>query len=590
MKKIAKAAAVLFIACIACLLSAQTTRAATGWVNSGGSIYYYDAAGNMLKGWVFLNGSWYYFGASTGIMQTGLLTDKGHVYYLKSNGAMATGSVTLSGTTYMLDANGAITAAPGWNKIDDRYYYFTGSNTVLTNAKTPDGYYVSSNGQWLQGAISKGIDVSRYQGAIDWRQVSAAGIDFAIVRVGSVRYGIDAYYHTNMQSAINLGLKTGVYIYSYATTPEEAVAEANFVLDNIKNYTISFPVAIDIEDNIHKTKTPAQLAAIANAFCATIEAAGYQPIIYGSKTWYSKYIDTPALNYDLWVAQYNSVCTYTGSYAIWQASSTGRVNGISGNVDINYLYKDYSSVIVKDGWAQKRGIWYFYKNYKAVTGLQTINGQRYYFDYLGRMQTGWALLNNVWYYFNDDGSMATGWVEYKKGWYYLNTDGRMQTGWLTIPSGTYYLTANGDMLTGWQTLDGRQYYFHSSGARAESFNVIGGKTYFFGSDHTLRTGWQTINGSVYYFDTDGAMVSGWTDIEGSRYYFSPEGILQKEWLLLGSAWYYLDKDTGVMAQGWLQLGENWFYLTPGTGIMLAGCTQNIGGVNYTFDANGYWIP
>lgn len=591
MKKAKKLFIVSLMACTICLLSASAVHAQTGWVTSGGSKYYYTSAGNMHKGWAFLNGSWYYFGTTSGTMQTGLLTDNGHLYYLYSSGKMATGNVNFPEGTYTFDASGALTTTPGWHKINGYDYYFTNSNTVLTHARTPDGYYVNSNGQWLSGVISKGIDVSRYQGTINWYAVKNAGIDFALVRVsGNSKYTLDTQFHANMTGAGNAGLKVGVYIYSYATTPAQAVNEANFVISQIKNYNISFPVAIDIEDSVHKSKSPAELAAIANAFCSTIEAAGYYPIVYGSKTWFSKYIQTSAVNYDLWVAQYNSFCTYS-KYDIWQASNTGRVNGISGNVDINYLYKDYSSIIVENGWCQKNGVYYYHKKYQPVTGLQTIDGARYFFDATGHMHTGWALLNNTWYYFNEDGKMVTGWLEYKKDWFYLKPDGKMATGWLTIPSGTYYLTSeNGNMLTGWQTIDGKQYYFTESGARANGFTVIGNKTYYFGSDSSLQTGWQTINGATYYFDAAGTMQKGWSVIDNNRYYFTADGVMMKEWILLNNTWYYLDKTTGIMQTGWLELGENWFYLMPDTGAMLANCSKNIGGTVYSFDINGYWIP
>lgn len=591
MKKAKKIFIVSLMACTFCLLSASAVHAATGWVTSGGNKYYYTANGSMHKGWAFLNGSWYYFGTTSGAMQTGLLTDNGHLYYLYSNGKMATGNVRFPEGTYTFDASGALTTTPGWHKINGYDYYFTNSNTILTNTRTPDGYYVNGNGQWLSGVISKGIDVSRYQGTINWRAVKNAGIDFALIRVsGNSSYTLDAQFRNNMVGARNAGLKVGVYIYSYATTPAQAVAEANYVLSQIKNYTVSFPVAIDIEDSVHKSKTPAELAAIANAFCSTIEAAGYYPIVYGSKTWFSSLIQTSAINYDLWVAQYNSFCTYK-KYDIWQASNTGRVNGISGNVDINYLYKDYSSIIVENGWCIKNGVHYYHKNFKPVTGMQTIDGAKYFFDVTGRMHTGWALLNNTWYFFNPDGKMATGWLEYKDDWFYLNANGTMHTGWLTIASGTYYLNPdNGDMLTGWQTINDKQYYFHESGARASGFTTLGNKTYYFGNDAALRTGWQTINGVTYYFDATGVMQTGWKNIDENRYYFNIDGSLMKEWVLLNNTWYYLDKTTGAMATGWLELGEDWFYLMPDTGAMLANCQKNIDGTVYSFDPNGYWIP
>lgn len=139
-------------------------------------------------------------------------------------------------------------------------------------------------------AISIGIDVSRWQGDINWAAVAASGVQYAFVRVGSVKYGLDVKFDQNMRQAAANGVKTGVYIYSYATTPQEAAMEAVFVLQAISNYTVSMPVAIDIEDSVQRTLSPAQIAEIANTFCAIIENAGYYPVVYGSKYWYQNYI------------------------------------------------------------------------------------------------------------------------------------------------------------------------------------------------------------------------------------------------------------------------------------------------------------
>ncbi len=466
MKNFVKLTTILLVACACMLLFRNTANAATGWATSGGATYYYDAGGNKTLGWLFLNGSWYYFGKSTGAMQTGNVTDNGHLYYLRNDGRMATGTVRHSEGTYTYDSSGALNVpTKGWYKVNGYYYYFINSNTVFTNGTTPDGYYVNEYGQWIEGAINKGIDVSRYQNIIDWPAVKADGISFAMVRIGSVKYGVDAQFARNMTGANNAGLKVGAYVYSYATTVEAAIAEANFAIRNLRNYTVSFPVAIDIESTAQKAKSPAELAAIANAFCSTIEAAGYYPIVYSSKSWFTERIDTNAIKYDLWVAQYNSVCTYD-RYDMWQASSTGRVNGIAGNVDINYLYKDYFNIIAQTGWVLNDGFYYYYKNHQALTGMHSIDGITYYFDGTGRMFTGWAYLNNQWYYFNKDGSMATGWIKLKNIWYYLDpVTGIMAEGWLQLGETWYYLTpGSGEMLANCgKVIDGVRYRFNSNG-------------------------------------------------------------------------------------------------------------------------------
>lgn len=360
-----------------------------------------------------------------------------------------------------------VKAAAGWRLDNGSWYYFSdlATNTIFTNGITPDGYYVNESGLWLEGVINKGIDVSRYQNTIDWPLVAADGISFAMVRIGSVKYGVDACFAENMIGANNAGLRVGAYVYSYATSVEEAINEAHFAINNLQNYTVSFPVAIDIESSSHKSKSPAELAAIANAFCQTIKAAGYYPIVYSSKYWFTNRIDANAINYDLWVAQYNTLCTYD-RYDMWQSSSTGRVNGISGNVDINYLYKDYFNLITDNGWFFNDGFYYYFKNHQLLTGIHTIDGQTYYFDGEGRMFTGWAFLDNKWYYFYKDGIMAKGWLKLNNTWYYLNPeDGIMAKGWLNLDDVWYYLDPeSGKMLSDCsRIIDGAYYRFNTDG-------------------------------------------------------------------------------------------------------------------------------
>ncbi len=375
-------------------------------------------------------------------------------------------TILLAACSYIFLAATNVKAASGWRIENGSWYYYINSDTVLTNSITPDGYYVNEHGQWLEGALKKGIDISRYQETINWPAVAKDGISFAMVRIGSVKYGVDAQFANNMRGANKAGLRVGAYVYSYATTVEQAIEEANFAIRNLQNYTVSFPVAIDIESTAQKAQSPAQLAAVANAFCSTIKAAGYYPIVYSSKSWFAERIDTKAINYDLWVAQYNSLCTYD-RYDMWQASSKGKVNGIIGNVDINYLYKDYFSLIAHTGWVLNDGYYYYYKNHQAYTGMHNIDGITYYFDGNGRMFTGWAFINDKWYYFSEDGAMVKGWLNLKNKWYYLDpVTGVMVEGWLQSGDIWYYLTPEtGEMLADCsRIIDGAYYRFSSSGA------------------------------------------------------------------------------------------------------------------------------
>ena len=191
----------------------------------------------------------------------------------------------------------------------------------------------------------KGIDVSEFQGKIDWEKVKNDGIEFAILRCG---YGMDfsnqddVEYERNANECERLGIPYGVYLMSYANTVEKARSEAKHVLRLIEGRKISLGVWHDIEDNgtsgaINKET----LTNIINTFCNTIKNAGHRVGVYASLNWLENKIEkTIKDNYDIWVAQYYSKCEYEGKYIMWQHTSSGKVNGISTNVDMNILYED----------------------------------------------------------------------------------------------------------------------------------------------------------------------------------------------------------------------------------------------------------
>ena len=190
----------------------------------------------------------------------------------------------------------------------------------------------------------KGIDVSYHQGTIDWGKVKNSGIEFAIIRIGYGMYDNqkDTQFETNYKNARAVGIPVGVYHYSYAKTVDEAKREADLVLKWLNNRDLDLPVYFDIEDKTQQNLGKDVLNNICKAFCNAIEAGGYWAGIYSNKYWATSLVDGPTLGkrYTYWVAQYNSKCTYTGPYAMWQYSSSGSVNGISGRVDMNYLYAE----------------------------------------------------------------------------------------------------------------------------------------------------------------------------------------------------------------------------------------------------------
>ncbi len=213
------------------------------------------------------------------------------------------------------------------------------------------------NGQWLAAhalqprynayhpnATLMGIDVSAWQGDIDWQAVKDDGVGFAILRCG---YGMDqadqddATFLYNAAQCERVGIPYGVYLYSYANSVERASSEADHVLRLLKGLTPSLPVYFDMEDASTLTDDegkPTDLAAIAKTFCGKITDAGYPVGVYANLYWWNDLLTDPCFDgWYRWVAQYNVSCGYTGRFDLWQFSATGTVDGIRGNVDMNYL-------------------------------------------------------------------------------------------------------------------------------------------------------------------------------------------------------------------------------------------------------------
>lgn len=203
-----------------------------------------------------------------------------------------------------------------------------------------------------------GIDVSKYQGNINWAKVKAAGIKFAMVRVGYGSYTgdtgvVDPYFEKNIEGAISAGVDVGCYFYSYAQSAAAAGKEAQFVLKTIEKYKgkILYPIAYDIEDNSQAKLGKTVLTNMVNAFCTAIENAGYYAMFYCNANWARNYLDMTALaRFDLWLAEWRDAPTYTGhTYNMWQKTSKGSVAGINGNVDLDIAYMDFSAVIKEKG-------------------------------------------------------------------------------------------------------------------------------------------------------------------------------------------------------------------------------------------------
>lgn len=190
----------------------------------------------------------------------------------------------------------------------------------------------------------KGIDVSKHQGNIDWNKVKADGIEFAIIRIG---YGgsepvKDSKFEENYKNARAVGIKVGAYLYSYANSQSDIDKEKASVKTWLNGRKLDLPFYIDVEDK--KTQGDLSVSALSNlvdSFCEYIENLGYWAGIYANKNWLETKLDMNKLNrYTVWVAQWTTNPTYQGSYAMWQYTSNGTVDGIGGRVDMNYQLKE----------------------------------------------------------------------------------------------------------------------------------------------------------------------------------------------------------------------------------------------------------
>ena len=239
----------------------------------------------------------------------------------------------------------------GWQTIGGAVKYFDLNGNAVTGEQVIQGvkYNFASDGALITGTGIMGIDVSKHNGVIDWNAVKNSGVSYVIIRCGyrgSSLGGliVDPMFHSNIKGATDAGLKVGVYFFTQAVDRVEAVEEASMVLELIKNYRISYPVFLDVEasggraDGISReTRTE-----VCKAFCQTIQNAGYTAGVYANKTWLTEKFDPGQLGaYKIWLAQYASAPTYNGRYEMWQYKSTGRVSGISGDVDLNLSYLGY---------------------------------------------------------------------------------------------------------------------------------------------------------------------------------------------------------------------------------------------------------
>ena len=222
------------------------------------------------------------------------------------------------------------------------------NNLDNTNFTADNNYkYYNENGK---PASTEGIDISSYNGDINWESVKASGIDFAMIRVGGRGYGTEGSLYPddkaveNINAAKAAGIKVGAYFFSQAITTQEAIEEADYVKSILGDIKLDYPVAYDweiIKDEEARTDnvTAVQATQCAKAFCERIEELGYTPIIYSpSRELYFKYDLSQLADFDIWYCEYANVPNFYYEFSMWQYSKSGIVNGINGEVDLNICF------------------------------------------------------------------------------------------------------------------------------------------------------------------------------------------------------------------------------------------------------------
>ena len=241
---------------------------------------------------------------------------------------------------------------------EGRYHFFPITDRLKPHSYVKEQFIQNDQGEleyWENGQVvsKKGIDVSKYQTEIDWAKVAGDGVEYAFIRLGIRGYGegklvLDDAYEKNVEGALEQGLDVGVYFFTQALNEEEAREEADFVLEHVRNYPITYPIVLDVEEVLDKKARTAKMSQqdwtrVCIAFCERIKEAGYTPMIYGNLKTFFLMLDMEQLEaYEKWFAYYQPSLYFPYEFSIWQYSATGRVSGIEGDVDLNVSMRDWS--------------------------------------------------------------------------------------------------------------------------------------------------------------------------------------------------------------------------------------------------------
>ena len=443
--------------------------------------------------------------------------------------------------------------------------------------------------KFLGQTLYTGIDVSTYQRTIDWEKVKNDGVEFAIIRVGYRGYSAgNVHYDTravqNMEGANAAGVPIGVYFFSQAITEEEAREEADFLINAVAGYKIDLPLILDYEyaGDIGRmeaaTLSKEEETAIVNAFADRVREAGYTPMVYANKYMLNATLNKNDLNCAVWLAHYTYDTTYTGEYEFWQCASDGHVDGITGNVDLDFWYvSDLSTASgtpsyggrivtnVKNGWVIRNDKKYYYENDEQIKGYMALDGIYYHFnEETGELDGSWEIETAPPEGVNIT-SRATGSIsitganeeEPVFGWslqdgkYYWYEDGIRQ-GVKYLENGELDISFRGKEIydpstDAWYWLDcvqegamaiNKDLYMESlAGAWSED------KVYL--EDGSLDYGAST--GKWVMYDLGGRMIKGWAENNGKYYYLDPiYGTMAKGYVFIEGKVYHFNEITSIL--------------------------------------------
>ncbi|MCR5034828.1 MAG: hypothetical protein K6B42_05340 [Clostridia bacterium] len=457
---------------------------------------------------------------------------------------------------------------------------------IEAKSATEKNKYWTISGNKRYGYL-KGIDVSYWQHTIDWAKVKSSGIDFAIIRCG---YGSnttskdDSRFAANVKGCVANGIPYGVYLYSYANTEAGALDEANHALRLLADngFHPDLPVYYDLEDKTVSKASNATIRKMATVFCNKLTLEGYRAGVYANLSWWNQKLSGFG-TYDKWIAQWNSNCTYSGTYYFWQCSSSGAVGGISGRVDADLSMQpkaymdsfmsgaytqlasyvtgitaqDYEAYVTASDAAatvagkKGPGRGYYgtapFPDGTKVAVTRSANGYLEITDTEGSLGTAWIKSGNLAkgsdpkdfidsvLYSYDGNVVKNQWVKVRGRTYYVDSEGIALTGRQTIGGKEYYLGADGvEVSNTLATIDGKQYYLGTNGLITKnSFVKIGSYIYGFGQDGVKLTGKKVRLGyKSYILDSQGrAYINKSKTREKTKYYAKPgsgkKGTLKK---------------------------------------------------------------